>query len=140
MRYVSSSQKETEKIAALAAEKLLKKIKRGVVIGLSGDLGSGKTAFVKGVARALKIKETIISPTFILMRRYSIPKTDGALLHIDAYRLNTYKELKLFLPKNLSNTIVFLEWPEQIPALFKKIDKRIRFAYGKKKNERIITF
>jgi tRNA threonylcarbamoyladenosine biosynthesis protein TsaE len=140
MRYKSLSLSETKKIAAEVVKKLSPGIENGLFIGLSGDLGSGKTAFVKGVAKALKIKETVISPTFVLMRRYKIPKTKNSLIHIDAYRLNTKKELKALLPKNTAHTLILIEWPECIPGLSKKILKTILFKHGKKEQERIIIF
>lgn len=140
MRYKSLSLTETKKIAAEIAKKLSSSIENGLLVGLSGDLGSGKTAFVKGFAKALKIKETIISPTFVLMRRYAIPKTKNSLIHIDAYRLKTKKEFNALLPKNIEHTLILIEWPECIPGLSEKITNTILFKHGEKEKERIIIF
>src|SRR3989338_3678065 len=74
------------------------------VVGLSGDLGSGKTSFVQGVANALGVSEHVTSPTFILERIYKlsvpkpstydlVPNTFSHLVHIDAYRLDSASEL-----------------------------------------------
>ena len=92
------------------------------ILALSGDLGSGKTAFVKALASALGIKETITSPTFVIEQIYTLPK--GAifdrLIHIDAYRLEKSSELERLgwaeiatNPRNL----ICLEWPENVVGL-----------------------
>lgn len=100
------------------------------ILALSGDLGSGKTAFVKALAGALGIKETITSPTFVIEQIYMLPKTSiGAvgtaapfdrLIHIDAYRLERASELEHLgwaeiatNPRNL----ICLEWPENVVGL-----------------------
>jgi len=91
------------------------------VVGLSGELGAGKTTFVQGVARALGIKAHITSPTFVLMKKYQIPKVAEAgfrtLLHIDAYRLDKGADMVPFgfdmIAREPSN-LVMLEWPERV--------------------------
>jgi len=94
-------------------------VDRATFVGLSGELGSGKTAFVKAVAKAFGVNEEITSPTFVIEKRYLIPHgmPFRTLVHIDAYRLNGGAELRplrfgetLVDPKNL----VLLEWPEQV--------------------------
>ena len=95
------------------------------VIALSGDLGSGKTTFVQGVARGLGIKGRIISPTFILMRRYPVQKAKNEthnLYHVDLYRLEgsiDQEILNLGLPYVWSEptNIVVIEWAEKIEKL-----------------------
>lgn len=89
------------------------------VLALSGELGSGKTAFTKLLAKELDITERVISPTFILRRDYKIPKhfRFTHLVHIDAYRLENEKDLKpLKLEKKLkdSRTLVVVEWAERV--------------------------
>ncbi len=92
------------------------------LLTLSGDLGSGKTAFVKALAEALGIKETITSPTFVIEQIYQLPKsaTFDRLIHIDAYRLEKASELErlgwaeiVADPRNL----ICLEWPENVAGL-----------------------
>jgi len=91
------------------------------VVALSGDLGAGKTTFVKGVAKALGVSEHVTSPTFVIMKIYDIssPPAGGfdRLVHIDAYRLKGEHHLKVLGweellrdPKNL----MFIEWPEKV--------------------------
>lgn len=84
----------------------------GMVICLDGELGSGKTVFVKGFAKALGISETITSPTFSLVKEYQ----DGELplFHMDVYRLDDAKE-DFGLDDYLNQDgICIIEWPEMI--------------------------
>ncbi|MBI4088939.1 tRNA (adenosine(37)-N6)-threonylcarbamoyltransferase complex ATPase subunit type 1 TsaE [Candidatus Kaiserbacteria bacterium] len=86
---------------------------------LSGELGAGKTAFVKAVAKALGVEEVINSPTFVLEKIYLLPeeKNFKRLIHIDAYRLEKGEELKPLgfdeLMKDSGN-LILLEWPEKV--------------------------
>lgn len=89
------------------------------IVGLSGDLGAGKTAFVQAVAAALGVSEKVPSPTFTLMRAYPLSHpVFSRLVHIDAYRLSAEEPdtagLSAYLnePRNL----VFIEWPERFPG------------------------
>lgn len=88
------------------------------VIGLSGDLGVGKTTFVQYLAKYLSIDEPITSPTFTLMKRYA---TDSekfkTLLHMDAYRIESESELEPLRFNELltlDKTIFCIEWAERI--------------------------
>lgn len=116
------------------------------VVGLSGDLGAGKTAFVKCVAGVLGIKETITSPTFILEKVYGIPRGSllGArftkLIHIDAYRLEGGNEMHALGweavvddPQNL----ILIEWPEQVADAMPKEMMIIRFEYVDEKTRTV---
>jgi tRNA threonylcarbamoyladenosine biosynthesis protein TsaE len=125
MKYVSNSTKETAKIAKEFAEKVFNtKNKEAVVIGLSGDLGAGKTTFTKSFAKALGVKETVKSPTFNIMKKYPLHITRYALfVHIDAYRLNSAKEILDLGWKDLINdkkNIIIVEWAENIKKAFPK--------------------
>ena len=92
------------------------------VITLSGDLGAGKTAFVKEVANCLSVKEEVTSPTFVIQKEYIIPEHSlwKKLVHIDAYRLESKSELEYLgwdeLIRNSEN-IIFIEWPEQVEGI-----------------------
>lgn len=134
-------------LLALSANGLSKKTD-ATVVGLSGDLGSGKTAFVKCVAHALGITDTVTSPTFILEKIYAIPQNHffgerfTKLIHIDAYRLTSGDEMRSLcweaLLKEREN-LIFLEWPEQVKSAlpeniiklsFKHIDETTRSIEG----------
>ena len=82
MKFLSHSAEETFKIA----ENFSKTLKAGDVVALFGDLGAGKTEFVKGVARALGCDEDITSPTFTLVNEYK--GEDFMIYHFDVYRLS----------------------------------------------------
>jgi len=110
---------ETEK----AGEELARLLKPQDVVFLIGNLGSGKTTFVKGLARGLGIVSRIISPTFVVVRQHTLPSTnyqilDGkvsTLYHLDLYRLqNTQEALSVDMKDYLDdkNAIVAIEWPE----------------------------
>lgn len=83
---------------------------RACIIFLEGDLGAGKTTFTKNLAKNLNIKDTIISPTFILRKDYE------DLIHIDGYRFEDPKESKVLeLEKelNIKGKVILIEWPYQ---------------------------
>lgn len=106
---VTESAEETE---ALGAE-VAKDLKRGDVVLLSGDVGTGKSTLVRGAARALGVTEPVQSPTYTIGRRY--PVAGGlAVSHLDLYRL---ADLGLEEPGLLddyltADAISFIEWPE----------------------------
>ncbi len=94
-----------------------------VVLALTGDLGAGKTAFVKAVAKELGITEHITSPTFVIMKTYDLPPTTNhgfkTLTHIDAYRLESAHELEVLGWKELladPDALIAIEWPEKVPG------------------------
>lgn len=113
------------------------------VFALKGDLGAGKTTFTQGFARGLGIKRRLPSPTFVIMRRYSIPKGKFKhLYHIDAYRLKEADALEAIGLKAIladPTAIVLIEWPERIKKALRGTKMtRIEFRHGKKENERSI--
>lgn len=122
MRKVSKNLQETNKIAKLFADKILKNDKLGaLVICLSGDLGTGKTSFTKAFAKHLGVRDTIASPTFILMKRYDLKNQKHKfLLHFDAYNLKNENELLNLgwneIVGNKDNLII-IEWPEIVKGV-----------------------
>tara|TARA_X000000368_G_scaffold417246_1_gene413111 strand:- start:5264 stop:5755 length:492 start_codon:yes stop_codon:yes gene_type:complete len=85
-------------------------------IALYGDLGVGKTTLVKGIAKGLKIKKTITSPTFNL---FSIYEGTWQLIHLDAYRLNKSFPLENLMLDDFINSpyCMLIEWPQNVPKL-----------------------
>lgn len=88
------------------------------VVGLRGDLGSGKTAFVKELAKILGVEETVTSPTFVILKLYGTrhPRFKR-LVHIDAYRLDSADELVAIGWKDLvadPGSLIAIEWPEKV--------------------------
>ncbi len=91
------------------------------VVTLSGDLGAGKTALTKVIARQLGVTETVGSPTFVVMRAYDTSDADFTrLYHMDAYRIESEAELlPLRFRELLAEPLVLIciEWPEDIAGL-----------------------
>ena len=87
MEFITNSPAETEAIGALLAEQL----KPGAVIAYRGDLGAGKTAFTRGLARGLGITDPVTSPTYTIVNEYLGGKMP--LFHFDMYRLATADDL-----------------------------------------------
>lgn len=105
--------------AAHFAHSLAPRAKGATLVTLSGELGAGKTAFVKAAARAFGIDETVTSPTFVLEKIYLLPEGQAfrRLVHIDAYRLELGRELApLGFDELMRDTdaLVMLEWPEKV--------------------------
>ncbi|NLG96680.1 MAG: tRNA (adenosine(37)-N6)-threonylcarbamoyltransferase complex ATPase subunit type 1 TsaE [Chloroflexi bacterium] len=87
------------------------------LICLSGDLGSGKTTFVQGIAQGWGSLDTVSSPTFVLVNEYRRPD-DHCLFHLDAYRMASAWEAEdLDLERMLENGPLVIEWPERIEAV-----------------------
>ncbi len=136
-KIVSKSQKETEKIAKEFLEKILgsKVSKSACVVGLSGDLGTGKTTFTQAISKILKIKRKVNSPTFVIMKRYSLKhKIFKNMFHLDAYRLKNAQELlNLGWKEIISNPehLVFIEWPENVKKAMPKKHHKISIKHTK---------
>jgi tRNA threonylcarbamoyladenosine biosynthesis protein TsaE len=113
-----------------AAEKILKLLPQQRIFLLIGPLGAGKTTLTKSVARKLKIKEVLTSPTFILWQKYEfrLKKKKYFFNHLDLYRLKAQDILKLDLRKEITkkNNIFFIEWGEKLKLYLKK--RKIKFT------------
>jgi tRNA threonylcarbamoyladenosine biosynthesis protein TsaE len=122
--FISHSIKETEVIATKWLADVSNRYvddNKALVVGLSGHLGAGKTAFVKAVAKELGIKEEVTSPTFVIMKMYDIDSSAKSpwkrLVHIDAYRLEQPEELAVLNWKNIiadKDNLIMVEWPENV--------------------------
>lgn len=106
---------------------------RAIVVGLSGDLGSGKTTFSQACAEILGVTEVVTSPTFIIEKIYT---TKNAVferfIHIDAYRLDDAKELEALGFDDLlkkPKTLIFIEWPEKVQEILPKNTPIIYFKF-----------
>ena len=144
-RYITVSSEQTKKIAKNLIKKILntKQNKKALVLALQGDLGSGKTTFLQGFAKGLGVKEKVLSPTFILVKRFNLPLTHNlkfkSFYHIDCYRLHKPKEiLDIGFKKIISNpeNIVAIEWPEKIQRVMPRNAIKFKFShFGKNKRE-----
>ena len=146
MIFRSSSLGDTKEAAKLLAGALRERPrgKRATVVSLIGDLGSGKTTFVKRLAAALGVRTRVSSPTFLLLRSFKLrdPKLPfKKLYHLDAYRLKGEEELAaLGFPEIIAdpNNLVFVEWADRVRGALPKRGIRLDFYHGKRENERII--
>ncbi|MCD6096790.1 tRNA (adenosine(37)-N6)-threonylcarbamoyltransferase complex ATPase subunit type 1 TsaE [bacterium] len=139
MNIITKSPEQTKKIA----ENFAKKLKGGEIIGLTGPLGSGKTVFVQGLAKGLKIKEKITSPSFVLMKFYKTnKKAVKQLIHLDAWRLNSPQDLEqLGITELLTeDNVIVIEWIEKVEKFFKnKSLIIIKFTLGQQEKTRKIS-
>ena len=124
--------------------KTLKNPGRATVVFLHGDLGSGKTTFTKNFCEYLGLDINITSPTFTILKRYNFDLFDfNNLIHIDAYRLNSYQDLlKIKFNDYLQNkdNLIFIEWPSLISDEGLKSDIDVFFKHVDDNNKRLIEF
>ena len=127
---------QTEKLGQSLGKNLLE----GDFIALTGDLGAGKTAFTRGIAKGLGINDSITSPTFTIINEYHGPV---ALAHMDVYRLKGLQELEnIGFDDYLEGFVVVMEWADKVKEMlpddvlwidFKVLEnshRRIRFLSG----------
>ncbi|MHC4818526.1 MAG: tRNA (adenosine(37)-N6)-threonylcarbamoyltransferase complex ATPase subunit type 1 TsaE [Planctomycetota bacterium] len=112
-------------------------LKRGDVLLLEGELGAGKTTFVKGVAEACKVEAMVRSPTFALMHRY---RGDPDLVHVDLYRESEAAGLEdLYLDADGDDVIIVVEWPRQLADYLWPDAPRILFDHVDETTRRIVV-
>lgn len=121
----SNSVEETKKIA----KEFYLTLERGVIVLLTGYLGTGKTTFVKGIIEAASFdSESCPSPTFILVQEFKKETNTKNILHVDLYRLDSEKEIEeLFLNEimeYLDTHLIFIEWGEKIIKILEKYKTR----------------
>ena len=126
--------KENKKIV----KKILKLIPQIKFFLFSGNLGVGKTTLIREIAKNLKVKENLTSPTFILWQKYNFKfkKKNYFLNHLDLYRIKARDLLKINLKKEIENkyNIFFVEWGEKLKNYLKKKNKKYCQIIIKKKN------
>ncbi|MDH5333611.1 MAG: tRNA (adenosine(37)-N6)-threonylcarbamoyltransferase complex ATPase subunit type 1 TsaE [Thermoleophilia bacterium] len=123
VEHTSSSAAETEAIAAALAGRL----RVGDVVLVSGELGSGKTTFVRGAARALGVEQPVTSPTFTIGHRYA---GDVDVSHLDLYRFRGLSAAEWGdLEPYFDDAVVFVEWPEAGAGILPPPRVRVRLAH-----------
>lgn len=161
MIFKTKSQLETIKLAKMVVAKLENLKTNGAgVIALEGELGAGKTTLVKGLAKELKIKEKVKSPTFVLVKNYKIPNSElrirnrirnpksvigqfKYLYHIDCYRLTNYKDLVALGIKDMfkeEGSIIAIEWSERVKSILPKKRITVRIDHADKNKRAIIIY
>jgi len=140
--YLTVSPSQTKRLGESLAKKILKisLSKKAVIIGLEGDLGGGKTTFIQGFAKGLEIKQKILSPTFVILKKFQVSNWTlrgvGSkfqwFYHIDCYRVEKPKELlPLGFKKIISDpqNIVAIEWVEKVKKILSKKIILVKFKF-----------
>lgn len=142
-KYTTTSYKQTQKLGEKFAEELLATVpgKTALILSLSGNLGGGKTTFLQGFAKGLGIKDKILSPTFVVMKKFEVPGFRFQnFYHLDCYRLKNEKDVvELGLEDILKDArnIVAIEWPEKIKKALPKNTILIEFKFIDTKTRKI---
>ena len=133
MIHISNSEKQTYEIAKNYA----KTLNSGDVVLLLGEMGAGKTAFTKGLAKGLGIKEEITSPTYQYMNDY-----DGKLYHYDCYRLSSGEDAEALGLTDYfyGNGICVLEWSENIKSVLPNDVKKVQILKIDENTRKIILW
>jgi len=152
IEHITNSALETKKIGREIANKVLKRqnAAKAQVLALEGDLGGGKTTLLQGFAKGLGIRQKILSPTFVILKKFKINhKRFKFFYHIDCYRIKKTKEiLELGFKKIVddSKNIVVVEWSGRIKRIlpqhtvfisfevYNKNKRKIKIIWPKKKN------
>ena len=124
MEIESSAPEHTERLAALLAARL----RPGDVVTIAGELGSGKTTFVRGACRALGVRGPVTSPTYTIGHRY-----DGVVdvSHLDLYRFSSVSDAEWGnLEPYFDGAIAFVEWPEAGEAFLPEPRARVRLQHA----------
>lgn len=143
--FFSREPENTRRFAEIFRKKFLKnrRRKKALVVALQGNLGAGKTTFIQALAKNLGLKRRITSPSFLIIKSYSLKKNVfKKFFHLDAYRLKKISELTgldfikiISRPENL----VLIEWAENVKKILPPDALWLKFKLGKKENERVIT-
>lgn len=143
MRFKSDSDTSTKKFAKKLIKEKIEEDQKPIIFALKGDLGAGKTTFIKGLADALNVETHVTSPTFLLIQKYPLENVEGFnnLIHIDAYRLESSKEILDLDFEDIINTkenIVVIEWADKIKSVVPSKATWLEFKHGDNKEERLI--
>ncbi len=126
---VSNSLEETQELAKSWLNSLPMVNDEATIVGLYGNLGSGKTTFTQSLARELGIQTDITSPTFVIEKIYETKHPHfKRLIHIDAYRLASGSELQVLNFEELvnnANNLIVIEWPENVKEILPESHHKI---------------
>ncbi len=112
-------------------------LERGDVLLLEGELGAGKTTFVKGIADACNVEAMVRSPTFALMHRY---RGDPDLVHVDLYRESDAAGLEdLYLDAGADDVVIVVEWPKKLANYLWPDAPRVLFEHVDETTRRIVV-
>ena len=133
--FITNTPEETEALGA----RLARALEPGAVVAFTGDLGAGKTAFVRGLARGLGIRDRVTSPTFTVVNEYEGGRLP--LFHFDLYRLGSADELfdigwEDYLARG---GVCAVEWSERMEELLEPGTIRVDLRRGEDEDRRVIT-
>ena len=133
-KFITNNADETTELG----KKLGQSLKGGTVVAFFGGLGMGKTAFTRGLAKALCVKEEVSSPTFAIVNDYG---GNPPLYHFDMYRVETWDDLYAsgFFDFYEAGGILAVEWSENIENALPENTVRVQIERGEHDNQRIIT-
>lgn len=137
MEIITQSPRETQKLGQKIGSDLKSGRLKKRILCLFGDLGSGKTTFIQGLAKGLGIEKRITSPTFVFVKKYGL-----AFYHVDLYRIEKLEEAKgLGLEEIFSDpqAIVAVEWAEKIKEILPKKRINLWFNYLNQNERKIIV-
>ena len=134
-RFITNGPEETEALGA----RLARALEPGAVVAFTGDLGAGKTAFVRGLARGLGVRDRVTSPTFTIVNEYEGGRLP--LFHFDLYRLGCADELfdigwEDYLARG---GVCAVEWSERMEELLEPGTIRVDLRRGEDESRRVIT-
>ena len=135
MEYISNSAQETEALG----ERLAARLQPGDVIAYTGDLGAGKTAFTRGLARGLGVADRVTSPTFTIVNEYEGGRLP--LFHFDLYRMDSPEELfdigwEDYLARG---GVCAVEWSENVADALERDTVRVDIRRGGEESRRVIS-
>lgn len=138
--YSTLAEEETISLARTFAQRL----ERGDVVALRGELGTGKTRFVKGVSAAFGVVDHVSSPSFVILNRYEgrdRERRELYLYHLDLYRVKSIEEIYDIGYEEFvyGDGITLIEWAEQLGELVPPKRYEVCFSYGQKDSQRLIS-
>lgn len=142
---ITYNSSQTEKLGEVLAKKFLKTVsnKKAKVLGLIGDLGGGKTTFLQGFAKGLKIKQKILSPTFVILKKFQLSGSKfHYFYHIDCYRIQKSKEISDLGFKEIvqdPKNIIAIEWVDKIQKILPKNTLILKFKFIDKNTRKIVV-
>ena len=144
MRFISHKAEETRALGQKLTRNFLKKRspRKALIISCEGELGTGKTTFIQGVARGFGIKEQIKSPTFVILRQHRLPQEVAGFetfYHLDCYRLKGARDILNLGFKDLicdPKNVIVIEWANRIKKCLPAESLRVKFRHlGNQKRE-----
>ena len=128
---ITRSERETMNLGKAFAQQL----KHGDVVAIYGELGTGKTRFIKGICEGLGVRAHVASPTFTIVHEYEF--LGGRVFHFDFYRVNSVEEIRdIGFEEYLEEGICVIEWAERAEELLPDRRYNVRLNLGARENER----